>query len=117
MSEARINVMKLFVVRQAVSRVPRANSQETAFLMLHDNEEVVHTETFDNNLFLLIAHTSPPTEIPEGLMDEPGHIDTTKAPEWVPFDIHGDIEHFDGETQLQAFIRHWDTRPDERKFS
>ena len=102
--------MKLTVVRHTATRTPQANSQETAYVMLNDNEVILSSEQFDNTLYMLIAHTGPETEIPEGFLDAPGHLDITKAPDWVPLDIHGDVEHFDGETQIQAFIRHWDAR-------
>ena len=102
--------MKLMVVRHTQTRTPNPNTGETAFVMLNDNETVISSEQFDGQLFLLIAHTGEPVEIPEGFMDAPGHVDVSKAPEWVDLDIHGDIEHFEGETQIQAFIRQWDQR-------
>ena len=102
--------MKLASYRQAMSALPQANSQQTSWVMLEDNERIVHTETFDNNLFMLILHEWGPTEIDKRFFgDEPGQFNLDLAPEWLEWDeSSAAIDALEGESQTQAFIRQWD---------
>ena len=102
--------MKLAVFRLAATRAPNANSSETAFMMLKDNESIVHIESFDNRLYLIVQHETESTEIDKRFFGADGRFDFMYAPEWLPLDPEGNIYAAEGESQVQAFTRHWDER-------
>ena len=105
--------MRLHNMRQASSPTPESNSQQTTWLLLEDDEQVVRYDEFDGKVFMLIARISSPLDLDQRLFRAGGDVDHEYLPEWVKRDDNGIIIKADGETAIMSFVRQWNEHDQE----
>lgn len=105
--------MRVITIRQVRSPVPEPNSNQSSWILLEDNEKILHTDVFDGSAFLLISKITDPLDVDPDFVRDGGQLDHDHLPEWIERDENGLILRTQPEeTQIMSFVRQWQAHDD-----